>query len=234
MSFKGRVVVGVISLFCFCLGVTATILFSSNRNLNDAFPHARTYTFRVRSSSPRWERNYAFAGSFADQEMSRTISGLTGVADDQTLDKLQMQVSRLESTGRAYLGVFLRSGSNIAQVEQTERGTPADYAFRRNDAIVGIGAFTVTDGDSLRRALLTIEPGVPVTVNCYRNGNLEQTTLTPASMSVGQMPFSHRALGIAYKTVGRNSDAARQFESYRQELPYSSDDFNYLSSGGSR
>src|SRR4051812_32306197 len=105
MSLKGKVLVGLISLFCFCLGVTATILVSPNRSLNSAFPHARTYSFRVRSSSPRWERSYSSAESFADQEMSRTISALTGVADEQTLDKLQMQVSRLESTGRAYLGV---------------------------------------------------------------------------------------------------------------------------------
>jgi predicted metalloprotease with PDZ domain len=209
-------------------------MFSSNRNLNDAFPHARTYTFRVRSSSPRWERNYPFAGSFADQEMSRTISGLTGVADEQTLDKLQMQVSRLETNGRAYLGVYLRSYGNCAQVDQTEQDTPASYAFRRNDAIVGIGSFTVTDSNSLRRALLTIEPGVPVSVRFYRNGNLEQTTITPASASVGQMPYSHRALGIAYKSLGRNSEAEKQFESFRQEAPYSSDDMNFYSSGNSR
>jgi len=235
MSFKGRVLVGLISLFCFCLGITATILFSSNRNLNDAFPHARTYTFRVRSSAPRWERNYPFSGSYADQEMSRTISGLTGVADDQTLDKLQMQVSRLETNGRAYLGVYLRSSNNCAQVDQTEHGTPADHAFRRYDAIVEIGSFTVTDGDSMRRALLTIEPGVPVSVRYYRDSNLEQITITPASASVGQMPYSHRALGIAYKSLGRNSEAEKQFESFRrQEAPYSSDDMNFLSSGSSR
>jgi hypothetical protein len=230
MSFRGKVLVGLISLFCFCLGVTATILVSPTRNLSDAFPHARTYSFRVRSS--RWERNYYSASeSFADKEISRTISGLSGVADDQTLDKLQMQIARLESTGRAYLGVYLRYGYNCAVVDQTEEGMPADYAFHRNDQIVGLGNFTVTDNDSLRRALLNLEPGVAVMVKYYRNGNLEDAIITPVSKSVGQMPLSHRALGIAYASLGRTVDAAKQFESCKRESPYSSDDSVNLSSG---
>jgi S1-C subfamily serine protease len=151
--------------------------------------------------------------------MARTISGLNGVADQQTLDKLKVQVSRLESSGRAYLGVYLRSGNNCALVDQTEDGTPASYVFRRNDQIVAIGAFTVTDSDSLRRALLTIEPGTTVMVKYYRDGNLESTTITPASKSVGQMPLSHRALGIAYSNLGRTSDAASQLGSYLGESP---------------
>jgi len=235
MSLKGKVLVGLISLFCFCLGVTATILVSPNRSLNAACPHARAYSFRVRSSSPRWERNYySSEESFADQEISRTISGVIGVADEQTLDKLQMHVSRLESTGRAYLGVYLRPGSNCALVDHTEDGTPADYAFRRNDQIVAIGSFAVTDGESLRRALLTIEPGVPVLVKYYRNGSIEWATLTPVTKSVGQMPFSHRALGVAYGSVGRTSDAVKHFEIFERESPYSSDDMSYLSPRGSR
>ena len=193
-------------------------MFSSNRSFDAALPHAKTYTFRLRSSAPRWERNY-YGGteSFADQEMSRTISGLNGLGDEQTLDKLAMQVARLESTGRAYLGVYLRSGDNCAIVSQTEDGTPADYVFRRGDSIVGIGTVTVTDGDSLRRALLTIEPGVPVTVKFYRSGILEQTTITPVYKSVGHMSMSHRALGIAYGNVGRTADAAKHLQNFARE-----------------
>jgi len=204
-------------------------MFSPNRSFESALPHAKSYTFRVRSSSQRYERNgYSYSSdSFADQEISRTISGLTGMADEQTLDKLKMQIARLEFNGRAYLGVYLRSGNNCALVDQTEEGTPASYVFRRGDAIVGIGLFAVSDGDSLRRALLTIEPGVPVTVRFYRNGNLEAVILTPASKSIGQLPLSHRALGIAFANAGRSSDAAQQFESYRRESP-NSNDVDYL------
>ena len=155
--------------------------------------------------------------------MSQTISDLNSLADTQTLDRLAVQVSRLESSGRAYLGVHIRSGDNCAIVYRTEYGTPARSVFQSDDAIIAIGSSVVTDADSLRRALVTIEPGVPVSVRYYRDGSVESTTVTPISISVGQLPYSHRALGIAYESAGRQEDAARQFESYRREARISCD-----------
>jgi len=228
MSLRGKILIGLISIFCFCLGVTATIMFSSNRSFQSALPGARAYTLRLRSS--RLERNFRVgvsSQSFEDNVMSQTISDMSSLADAQTLDRLALQVSRLESSGRAYLGVHIRSGDNCAIVYRTEYGTPAYSVFRSDDAIIAIGTFVVTDADSLRRALVKIEPGVPVSVRYYRDGSIESATVYPISMQVGQLPYSHRALGIAYESAGRPGDAAQQFESYRREARISSDVEDY-------
>src|SRR5579871_3730130 len=104
MSLRRKLIFGLISLICFSVGVTATVLLSPGRDFKSVLPqvhHGRQHAYYYGRSN----YDYNIPTTNVDEMMANGITAVDGMADQQTLDHLKLQVDRLETTGRAFLGV---------------------------------------------------------------------------------------------------------------------------------
>ncbi|HZS46392.1 MAG TPA: PDZ domain-containing protein [Blastocatellia bacterium] len=225
MSLRRKLLFGLISLICFCIGVTATVLFSPGRDFKSVFPHVRhrstyysPYAYRLSTSCEDTNGN-------VDEIMANSVAAIDGVADQQTLDQFKRQVDRLETGGRAFLGIYMGREYNGVQIYDLINGFPAETAgLQRRDVITAINGRAVSDHAALVRALLNTNPSEKLTVTFRRYGETSEVSFYPATRQVPSMPMTHRALGYAFASLGRKLDAIGQLNSYLSEQAYPSDD----------